>query len=71
MTRRRIRPPQTEYSARVRERPAWFDLRDAFRVFRVDRIEAKAETAECFALVPGRTYPDYLATLRIREDEAG
>jgi predicted DNA-binding transcriptional regulator YafY len=69
-TRRRIRPLQTEYWGRVWTCPAWCELRDAFRVFRVDRVEACSETGDTFALKPGRTYADYLATLRFNEDEA-
>lgn len=40
LTERRIRPLQTEYWGHVWTCPAWCELRDAFRVFRVDRIEA-------------------------------
>lgn len=70
MTGRRIRPLQTEYWGRVWTCPAWCELRDAFRVFRVDRVEACAETDDTFALEPGRTYADYLATLRLKDDRA-
>jgi predicted DNA-binding transcriptional regulator YafY len=70
LTERRIRPLQTEYWGRVWTCPAWCELRDAFRVFRVDRVEACAETGDTFALEPGRTYADYLATLQARGDEA-
>jgi predicted DNA-binding transcriptional regulator YafY len=70
LTVRRIRPLQTEYWGRVWTCPAWCELRDAFRVFRVDRVEACAETGDTFALEPGRTYADYLATLQARGDEA-
>jgi predicted DNA-binding transcriptional regulator YafY len=64
LTERRIRPLQTEYWGRVWTCPAWCELRDGFRVFRVDRIEVYAETGDTFALDSGRTYADYLATLR-------
>jgi predicted DNA-binding transcriptional regulator YafY len=69
LTERRIRPLQTEYWGRVWTCPAWCELRNAFRVFRVDRVEACAETGDTFALEPGRTYADYLATLNVRTHE--
>ena len=69
-TRRRIRPLQTEYWGRVWTCPAWCELRKAFRVFRVDRIEACIETGDIFVLEPGRTYADYLASLRFDADGA-
>ena len=70
LTQRRIRPLQTEYWGHVWTCPAWCELRDAFRVFRVDRVEACAETVDVFAHEPGRTYTDYLATLRSMDVEA-
>jgi len=69
LTRRRIRPLQTEYWGRVWTCPAWCELRGGFRVFRVDRIETCDETGATFALEAGRTYADYLATLRFEKDE--
>ena len=66
VTKRRIRPLQTEYWGRVWTCPAWCELRRAFRVFRVDRIETCTQTGEAFGLKPGRTYADYLATLRLQ-----
>jgi predicted DNA-binding transcriptional regulator YafY len=50
--------------------PAWCELREGFRVFRVDRIESCQDSGDTFALIPGRTYGDYLETLRIPKDEA-
>lgn len=67
LTERRVRPLQTEYWGRVWTCPAWCELRGAFRVFRVDRVEACVETGDVFALEPGRTYADYLASLRLDE----
>lgn len=69
LTRRRIRPLQTEFWGRVWTCPAWCELRGAFRVFRVDRIQACAETGDNFMLEPGRTYADYLSSLRTGADE--
>lgn len=70
LTERRIWPLQTEYWGRVWTCPAWCELRGAFRVFRLDRIEACTETGDSFVLEPGRTYADYLTTLRLKEDQA-
>jgi predicted DNA-binding transcriptional regulator YafY len=65
-TVRRIRPLQTEYWGRVWTVVAWCELRDAFRVFRADRVTSSVETAAVFETEPGRTYDDYLAALRAR-----
>ncbi|MFO0284460.1 MAG: helix-turn-helix transcriptional regulator, partial [Acidobacteriota bacterium] len=62
-TERRIRPLQTEYWGRVWTCPAWCELREAFRVFRVDRIKACTDTGDVFAHEAGRTYADYIASL--------
>jgi predicted DNA-binding transcriptional regulator YafY len=70
LTERRIHPLQTEYWGRVWTCPAWCELRGAFRVFRVDRVEACTETGDTSALEPGGTYADYLATLHVRDDQA-
>lgn len=70
LTERRIRPLQTEYWGRVWTCPAWCELRNAFRVFRVDRVESCAETDTIFGLEPGRAYADYLASLRFKADQA-
>lgn len=63
LTERRIWPLQTEYWGRVWTCPAWCEMRDAFRVFRADRIEACVDTGDTFVREPGRTYADYLASL--------
>lgn len=70
LTQRRIWPLQNEYWGHVWTCPAWCELRNAFRVFRVDRVEACVDTGDAFALEPGRTYVDYLASLRFGDDEA-
>lgn len=53
----------TEYRSRVWTCMAWCELRSDLRVFRVDRIEACADTGDAFAIEPGRSYADYLASL--------
>jgi predicted DNA-binding transcriptional regulator YafY len=70
LTVRRIHPLQTECWGRIWTCPAWCELRGSFRVFRVDRIESCQDTGDIFALVPGRTYDDYLEALRMPKDEA-
>ena len=60
-TARRIRPLQMEYWGRVWTLTAWCEARDAFRVFRVDRIETLDITTENFEEEPGRRLADYLA----------
>lgn len=70
LSERRIRPLQTEYWGHVWTCPAWCELREAFRVFRVDRIETCVVTSDTFVHEPGRTYTDYLATLHVRNKGA-
>ena len=63
LSRRRIRPLQTEYWGPVWTCAAWCELRGDFRVFRVDRIQAAVATGDTFDPEPGRTYRDYLTGL--------
>ncbi|MGE4326249.1 MAG: helix-turn-helix transcriptional regulator [Pseudodonghicola sp.] len=63
LTERTIRPLHMEYWGRVWTLTAWCDLRDDFRVFRVDLIEEAAPLPELFVDEPGKTYADYLATM--------
>ena len=60
-TRRRVRPLHVEYWGRVWTLTAWCELRDAFRVFRVDRITDCIETDATFTTEAGKSYADYLA----------
>ena len=60
---RTIWPLQTEFWGRVWTCPAWCELRQAFRVFRVDRIESCQPAGRVFPDEDGRRYADYLATL--------
>ena len=59
-TRRRIRPLNLEYWGRVWTCTAWCELRNDFRVFRVDRIDHLAATGHIFQHQPGRRLQDYL-----------
>ena len=63
ITTRIIRPLQLEYWGRVWTATAWCELREDFRVFRVDRIETLQARPELFTDEPGKTLEDYLATL--------
>jgi predicted DNA-binding transcriptional regulator YafY len=63
VTDRTIRPLHMEYWGRVWTLTAWCELRDAFRVFRVDLIETVTPLPELFVDEPGKTYADYLATM--------
>ena len=60
-TERLLRPLQTEYWGRVWTLTAWCEMRDDFRVFRIDRIVSLDPTFETFAEEPGRTLADYMA----------
>ena len=68
-TTRRIRPLQTEYWGRVWTCAAWCETRQAFRVFRIDRIEACRPTGATFADEDGKRYADYLAQLTFDRDD--
>ncbi len=61
LTHRTIRPLHMEYWGRVWTLTAWCEARDAFRVFRVDLIEAATARPELFQDEPGKTMQDYLA----------
>ena len=61
---RTIRPLHIEYWGRVWTLTCWCELRDDFRAFRIDRIRDNAVTGDHFADEPGKTYADFLATMR-------
>ena len=61
LTDRIARPLHMEYWGRVWTLTAWCELRDDFRVFRVDLIEAATPLPELFVDEPGRTLDDYMA----------
>jgi predicted DNA-binding transcriptional regulator YafY len=58
---RTVWPLGLEFWGRAWTCAAWCELRDDFRTFRVDRIEACEISGAGFAPVPGRTLADYLA----------
>lgn len=59
LTERTIRPLHMEYWGRVWTLTAWCELRDAFRVFRIDLIESVTPLPEIFADEPGKRLADY------------
>ncbi|WP_170442927.1 helix-turn-helix transcriptional regulator [Ruegeria arenilitoris] len=62
LTERTIRPLHREYWGRVWTLTAWCELRDAFRVFRIDLIESVTPLPEIFADEPGKRLADYNPT---------
>ena len=59
-TRRVVRPLQMEYWGRVWTLTGWCELRNDFRVFRVDRIQTLDVLFDEFPEEPGKTLADYL-----------
>ena len=59
-TRRVVRPLHMEYWGRIWTLTAWCELRQAFRVFRVDLIETAQALPELFVDEPGKTLADYV-----------
>ena len=62
-TTRVIRPLQLEYWGRIWTVTSWCELREAFRVFRVDEIEKQKILPATFVEEPGKTLQDYLETV--------
>ncbi|MCR8723353.1 helix-turn-helix transcriptional regulator [Frigidibacter sp. ROC022] len=56
-----VRPLQMEYWGRLWTLTAWCELREDFRMFRVDRIETLSDTGEPFQEEPGKTLADHMA----------
>ncbi|WP_170429077.1 helix-turn-helix transcriptional regulator [Ruegeria arenilitoris] len=59
LTERTIRPLHMEYWGRVWTLTAWCELREGFRVFRIDLIEAVEPLPEIFADEPGKSLSDF------------
>ncbi|WP_170549224.1 helix-turn-helix transcriptional regulator [Ruegeria atlantica] len=59
LTDRTIRPLHMEYWGRVWTLTAWCELREGFRVFRIDLIEAVSPLPEIFADEPGKKLSDF------------
>ena len=56
---RTVRPLQMEYWGRVWTLTAWCEMRDDFRVFRVDKIEELTVLPALFVDEAGKTLADY------------
>lgn len=61
LTRRVVRPLQLEYWGRVWTVTVWCELRNDFRVFRVDKIESIKVLPQLFIDEPGKSLADYVA----------
>ena len=59
LTDRTIRPLHMEYWGRVWTLTAWCELRNGFRVFRIDLIETVTPQPELFTDEPGKRLSDY------------
>ena len=59
LTDRIIRPLHMEYWGRVWTLTAWCELREGFRVFRIDLIESVTPQPELFTDEPGKRLSDY------------
>lgn len=60
-TARTVRPLQREYWGRVWTVTCWCELRDDFRVFRIDRVDTLKVLPALFVDEDGKTLEDYLA----------
>ncbi|WP_299660838.1 YafY family protein [uncultured Ruegeria sp.] len=59
LTERTIRPLHMEYWGRVWTLTSWCELRDGFRIFRIDLIETVTPLPEIFSDEPGKRLSDY------------
>ncbi|MDD9721574.1 YafY family protein [Sulfitobacter sp. PR48] len=59
VTTRTVRPLHMEYWGRVWTLTAWCELREGFRVFRLDLIESAEALPELFVDEPGKRLKDY------------
>ncbi|MEO0744983.1 MAG: YafY family protein [Pseudomonadota bacterium] len=59
VTTRTVRPLHMEYWGRVWTLTSWCELRNAFRVFRVDLIQSAEALPEMFVDEPGKRLSDY------------
>ena len=61
MTTRIIRPLHMEFWGRIWTLTAWCEMREGFRVFRIDLVQDAQAQPELFADEPGKRLEDYLA----------
>ena len=67
-TTRRVRPLQMEYWGRVWTLTGWCELRNDFRVFRVDRVQTLDISFDTFEEEPGKTLADYLDRVELEAE---
>ena len=67
-SRRNVRPLGLWYWGKVWTLVGWCELRDDFRVFRIDRIEAAAPTGGAFKPERGKTLADFYRDFRRGEE---
>lgn len=67
-SKRIIRPLGLEYWGKIWTLTSWCELRDDFRVFRVDRVEECKLTGKKFKNENGKTYQDYLKKIEPKCD---
>ncbi len=63
LTSRVVRPLHMEYWGRVWTLTAWCELRNDFRVFRVDLVQSAEALPQIFTDEAGKTLEDYMAQL--------
>ncbi|WP_196139047.1 YafY family protein [Aliikangiella sp. G2MR2-5] len=61
VSQRKLWPLGMYYWGKVWTMVAWCELREAFRAFRVDRIESLQETGNNYQEIDGRSLDDYIA----------
>jgi predicted DNA-binding transcriptional regulator YafY len=66
-----VRPLGAFYWGSVWTLAAWCEQREAFRSFRVDRVEAVETLAETFRDEPGRTLADLFRAVGVEQDTRG
>jgi predicted DNA-binding transcriptional regulator YafY len=62
-TRRTVRPLALHFWGAVWTLAAWCNVREDFRNFRLDRVEACVRTGDSFADEPGKTLGDFLRSM--------
>jgi len=68
-TARDVRPLGLAYWGKVWTLVAWCELRNGFRSFRLDRIDAAVTTVRRFVDEPGKRLDDYLAAMEAQCEE--
>ncbi|SHL65298.1 helix-turn-helix transcriptional regulator [Roseibium suaedae] len=67
---RTLRPLGLWFWGKVWTLVAWCELRDDFRMFRLDRMQSIADTGETFQKEPGKTLQDFYRSMEARRKSA-